>query len=183
MKKNKFKSIKDDTSNYSVSYSPKPKTSKTCYFYLYHVGTADSDILKMFEFDFNYSWKFNNCNHFTMGIIEFYNQTLKTQDKEYTKLKLPHISLSYNIIMKALDLTKPGQAVSYLLPAALSTILYFSTMPKEILSSVVSDVFSKELPTIHNPLIKYIKSKTHSITYDELLKRYESEKQQFFSFF
>ena len=67
----RFQSIKDDRSQYIVSFNPKPNS--TCNFYLFNVGTASLDILKNFKFNRKYNGITNNCNHFTRGIIEFYN--------------------------------------------------------------------------------------------------------------
>lgn len=126
----KIKKIKDDTNDYRINFRPYKTTfgHRKDSFFLYNIGvTNNTKLLQDFTFERKYSFFFNNCDHFTRGIIDFYNNK---KDSNEPKLRIPFVSLTYSIILPYIQLCSKLNKDNLLNPIDKNNIkLYINTSP------------------------------------------------------
>lgn len=162
--RDRFQTLKNDKKNYKFSYKPKPDI--ICYFYLYNVGSDNLNILKDFQFDLAGVVGLNkNCNHFTRGIINFYNKNRVNKPKFIR----PHVSLSYEFIMSILKGKKNMKVkAGKIVPAILSVCYYLLSIPfVNLNASVKKLLYTLKLYKTNN------EDYTLHLSYDDIVRKFE----------
>ena len=168
----RFQTLKNDKKNYKFSYKPKPDI--ICYFYLYNVGSDNLNILKYFQFDLvgseGSSTFSKNCNHFTRGIINFYNKYRINKPKFIR----PHVSLSYEFIISILKGKKNMKVkAGKIVPAILSVCYYLLSIPfVNLNASVKKLLYTLKLYKTNN------EDYTLHLSYDDIVRKFEKNEYE-----